>query len=720
MPSRPTPSVSDESGADGGPEGEGGIDSGVAPPVPGRRFAHEALTRPAQLPAAPAVFSGREAELRRAGELLDGSGEGPEVVVITGMGGVGKTSMALHWTHQLAPRYSDGQLYADLRGYGPDREPLSAADVLDGFLQALGVTAGDVPEQLAARAAMFRSLVADRRMLILLDNVATADQVLQVLPGAGSSLVVVTSRGTVPALVVRTGASLLTLRPPEHQEALTLFAARAGHDRVQAEPAAARDIVELSGRLPLALAVVAARVSAAPHLPLTAIAGDLRAAHGTLSAFRMSEAAFDVSAVLSWSYRELEGAPAQAFRRLCRHPGPDLNVEVAASMLGLPVARTRGLLASLVQAALLTEHRPGRWTIHDLVRAYGHDLALRTDDPDDRRATLERLLDHYLHAAQRADALLFKDRQPVAPERPGPGVIGTSTEPAAWFDAEHPALLSALELAVREGFDGHAWRLSCVLRGYLNRQGLWHHFQASQEAGHAAAVRCGEPAAEGRTLRGLALAYSNMGRYPEAHARLRRALAIFQSGGDHDAVAQTRSHIAFVFSEQGDWAAALEQYRLLLALCPPGADPARRAAALNAVSWANAKLGRYADAVAGAEEAISLAADVGPSRMADTWDTLGYAQFGLGDIDEGVNSYRRAIEIYRGHGFPIPTAACLRSFGTMLCRAGRTAEAREAYRQAMSLVAEVPGTQASRLRTELRHSLSDVMTRVPLNRRRRR
>ncbi|GAA2533300.1 AfsR/SARP family transcriptional regulator [Winogradskya humida] len=664
-------------------------------------------TRPAQLPPAPAVFAGRDSELRRADELLAAFGPGPAIVVIAGMGGVGKTSMALHWAHRLASRHYDGgQLYADLRGYGPYDEPLSPADVLDGFLQALGVTTAGIPGRLADRAALFRSLLADRRMLILLDNAATADQVLDLLPGAGTSLVIVTSRGTVPDLVVRTGAAMLVLRPPDHDEALALFAARAGHDRVRAERAAARDVLELSGRLPLALAVIGARAAASTHLPLSAIAADLHAASGTLSAFRRPDAAFDVAAVLSWSYRSLSDSAAEAFRQLCLHPGPDLSADAAASMLARPVAETRGLLAELVAAALLTEHRPGRWVVHDLVRAYGHEVGLDLDPPQQREEVFRRLLDHYLYAGRTANSRLFRRREPIVPDLPAPGVIEPDTDPVAWFDAEHPALLTALHAAAQQGFDRHAWQLSWVIRDYLNRQGLWHLLQTSQEAGYAAAVRGGEPRAEARTMWGLAIVESKLGRYPQAHVWLRRALAVFEESGDREAVVRTHVLTAFALSEQGDWAAALDHYRLTLALSGTGTHPAERAGALNAAAWASAKLGRYADAVADARTALELAAHLSPSRLAATWDTLGYACFGLGDAVEGAKSYRRAIELYRRHGAPALAAESLRSFASMLDRAGRSNEADEAYWEALTLVAGADGPHAAQLRAEISRTLA--------------
>jgi DNA-binding SARP family transcriptional activator/tetratricopeptide (TPR) repeat protein len=681
--------------------------SAVADTTDAPRTGSELRSRPAQLPAAPTHFTGRENELRRADQLLEGAGQRPAVVVFTGMGGVGKTSTALYWAHRLARRFGHGQLYTDLRGYGPGGQPLSPGEVLGGFLQALGVRPADVPEATEARAAMFRSLVADRRMLILLDNAAVADQVLDLVPGSGGSLAIVTSRGTLPALVVRTAAPLIALQPPGPDEALDLFTARVGPDRVRAEHTAARDIVALCGRLPLALAVVAARAAAAAHLPLATIAEDLRSTHGTLSAFRMPDEAYDARAVFSWSYHAIADEPAEAFRRLCLHPGPDLNAEVATSMLGRPPAETRGILAELVAAALVTEHALGRWKIHDLLRAYGHELTLSLDHPDERRATLHRLLDYYLHAGRESDSRLFRRREPAGTDDPLPGVVGTDAEPAAWFKDEHLALLSALDLAVREGFDRHAWQLSEVVRHYLNRQGLWHHMQASQTAGLAAAIRGGEPAAEARARWGAALAASNMGSYAEAHDHLRHAAALFERIGDRDGAERTSIFTAGVLDLQGRWQAALEQYRPLLALHPPGTDPTARARILIGVTWANTQLGRFAEAIADALEVIGMAAHLHPFRVADTWDTVGRAQAGLGDVDEATNSYRRAVDLYLEHKAPVWAAQSLRHLGDALAAADRGPEAEKAYREALALIEDTAGPQAMRLGAELERLLAN-------------
>ncbi|MDH6523032.1 DNA-binding SARP family transcriptional activator/Flp pilus assembly protein TadD [Streptomyces sp. SAI-135] len=662
--------------------------------------------RPAHLPASPAVFVGREEALRRADVLLAAGGPGPVITVISGMGGVGKTTLALRWAHRVAPDYADGQLYADLRGYGPGRDPAAPAEILGGFLQALGVAASDVPDHPEVRAGLFRSLVADRRMIILLDNAATTDQVRELLPGTGHCLVIVTSRGTLSGLLVRDGARLLTLLPPGHDEAAALFAARVGPDRVRAEPRATRDIVERSGRLPLALAVVAARAVVAEHIPLGVMADELNTAHGTLAAFRTPDASVDVSVVLSWSYRALGARPAEAFRRLCLHPGPHLSVDAAASMLALTRTETRILLDELAAAALLLEELPGRYAMHDLVRAFGQDRSRDQDDEQERRAVVHRLLDHYVHTTRLAAHQLFAIRHQILPERPVDGVICEAPEPADWYQSEYTALLAALDLADRERFDRHAWQLAALLRDHLNRQGMWHHLQVSQQTGVAAAVRSGDPAAEGRALWGLALADANMGRHQEACGHLHRALAIFTETGAREDAAATRSRIGYLLTEQGDHVAALEHAHETLALYPPGTDPARRAGALNSVSWLYAQLGQLEEAADHVRQALALDVHLSPYALADTWDTLGFIQARQERIDDAADSYRRAAAIYRRHGAHFREAGTLRALGDAYQRAGRARQAQDVYRQALERVSTTDDPGASRLGAELARLLA--------------
>ncbi|MFG1608390.1 BTAD domain-containing putative transcriptional regulator [Actinoplanes sp. NPDC049265] len=663
-------------------------DPGLTPDVP------PSAPVPRQLPAPLALFTGRDEVLERADALLD---RPSPMIVFAGMGGVGKTTTALHWAHRVAANYPDGQLYAELRGYG-DEPPATANDILDRFLRALG---SPIPADLDARAARFRELTTGRRMLVLLDNAVTADHVRDLLPGPGDSLVVVTSRGTLPELAVRAGARVVALHPPGHDEALAMLAARVGADRVRREPAAARDIVELSGRLPLALSVVAARVAGQDHLPLSRFAAELSATHGTLEAFGTTEAAIDVGTVLSWSYGRLEARTAEAFRLLCAHPGPDLTVEAAASMLARPAAETRAVLRSLVGAALLTEHLPHRYAMHDLVRAFGRETSAGRGD-DERRPALRRLLDHYVHTTTTAAKRIFRSIHLAEPEPAAPGALIPDPDPRAWFDAEHPALLAVFDVAEREGgFDGHLWRLAWALRDYLNRHGLWHHLQVSQNRGLAAAERSADPVAQGHSLWGVALAESNLGRHAAAEQHLRRALDIFTAIGDHQQTAVTDYRIAYVLSNAGEFEDALAHGLRMLDARPPGAGTAHRARVLNLVSDHCVQLGRFAEAAGYAREALDLAGDHGPFWRADTWETLAAAQSGLGDNEAAEASYRRSVALYRELGADFLAATTLRASGDAWRRAGRDDRARTAYREARELLPACEDPRAPNLDAEL-------------------
>jgi DNA-binding SARP family transcriptional activator/tetratricopeptide (TPR) repeat protein len=645
--------------------------------------------RPAQLPAVPAVFVGREHELRQD--------PGPAgILVIAGLSGVGKTTLALRWAHQHASRFDDGQLYADLCGYDPGRAPAEPADVLHGFLLALGVPAADIPADPSTRAGLFRTTLAGRRMLILLDNARSAEQVKDLLPGGGDSIVLVTSRGSLYGLIARTGARLIRVRPPDADEAIALVAGRLGARRAAAEPAATRDIVELCGRLPLALTVVAARAVAHEHLSLATIADELRGSRGALDALRTPDAAVDVRAALSWSYDALAERAAEVFRLLGTHPGPDLTADAASALLGRPVG---GVLTELASVHLLDEHRPGRYTMHDLVR----DFARETAGPEPDRAAARRMLDYYLHTSHAAAIIAFPSRYRVPIDPPVSGVICPEQD-ATWFDAEYPVLLAVLDQAARLGFDRHAWQLAWVLRDYLNRQGLWHHLQSAQDIGMAAAERTRDPLAVAHSLRGTAHADTNMGRFQPAVDRLRRALAIFTADGDREAIADCRRQIVYVLGQQGDIEASLAEALQVLGLYPPGADPGRRATALNAVSWNNAILGRFESALAYAREAIALGSSLGPYALADTYDTLGYVQAGTGDLDAAEISYRRAVEIYRGQGAVYRAADSLRSLAERL----DTRRAQAAYREALALLADADDPRAPALIAQLEDRLRRV------------
>jgi hypothetical protein len=366
---------------------------------------------PAQLPANVAGFSGRARYLSRLQALLEDHGtdpEGPSEVVIsaiTGPAGVGKTTLALHWAHQVADRFPDGQLYVNLKGFHRSGNAMAPAEALRGFLAALGVPPDRLPSDLDSLVGLYRSRLAGRRILVLLDNARDADQVRPLLPGSPTCLAIVTSRDQLVSLVATEAARLLVLDLLSPDEAHTLLARRLGADRLAAEPAATSEIITRCARLPLALAIVAARAITCPDHPLEALAADLRDPHhGTLAALTTGDASTDIRAVFSGSYRTLSPAAARLFRLLALHRGPDIDRTAAASLAALPAHQVRGLLGELTRVHLLTERSPGGYAFHDLLRAFASELCETHDPEEARRDAQARMLDRYLHPGYAGEA----------------------------------------------------------------------------------------------------------------------------------------------------------------------------------------------------------------------------------------------------------------------------------------------------------------------------
>jgi hypothetical protein len=349
---------------------------------------------PRQLPADTAGFTGRGPELLELGRLLSQSGRPPAVVIsaIAGTAGTGKTTLAVHWAHRVAGRFPDGQLYVNLRGFHPTGTPVTPAEAIRGFLDALGIPPQRIPTSLDAQAALYRSLLAERRMLIVLDNAACSEQVRPLLPASPTCLVLVTSRHHLTSLTVLEAAHPITLDLLSTTEARQLLAQRLGADRVEAEPHAVEQIITGCARLPLALAIVAARAATHPRFPLATIAVQLRQTRSRLDALTGDEPATDLRAVFSWSYHTLSAEAARLFRLAGLHPGPDISTPAVASLAGLPPPHVPPLLAELTGAHLLTEHTPGRYSLHDLLRAYATEQAHHHDSEKQHHAATTRVV----------------------------------------------------------------------------------------------------------------------------------------------------------------------------------------------------------------------------------------------------------------------------------------------------------------------------------------
>jgi DNA-binding SARP family transcriptional activator len=446
---------------------------------------------PRELPLAVPGFTGRSAELEALTRLLDQSGaHAPETVVISaidGMAGVGKTTLALSWAHRVAGLFPDGQLYVDLRGFDPSGVPVASAQAVRGFLDALGVPPQRIPPGPDAQAGLYRGLVADKQMLIVLDNARDEQQVRPLLPASPASFVLVTSRSQLVGLAATDGARLLSLDVLTHDEAVRLLTARLGNDRAAAEPGALGEIAALCGRLPLALAVAAARASARPHFPLAALATELRGSAGRLDVLDSADPAASVRAVFSWSYRQLSPGAARLFLLLGLHTGPDISVLATASLAAVDEPRARRLLGELARGCLITEHAPGRYAFHDLLRVYAAEQAHALESDDELRTATRRMLDYYLHTAHRAAMLVDPLRDPLPLPAPAPGVsldpFADHGEALAWCEAQFAVLLAVAAAAAASGFDRHAWQIPWAITGFLNRRAHWNEWHSAEGCG---------------------------------------------------------------------------------------------------------------------------------------------------------------------------------------------------------------------------------------------
>jgi hypothetical protein len=366
---------------------------------------------PRQLPAGRRQFVGRQDELDELTALLDAAVPESGTVIITaiaGTAGIGKTALAMHWAHQIKSRFPDGQLHVNLRGFDP-QAPVDSGQALRGFLEALGVVPSGIPDDLDARAAVYRTVVADRHLLIMLDNAASADQVRPLLPNTPTCLVIVTSRNRLDGLAVREGAHRITLKVLPTKDALDLLAQRITPDRLATEPEAAADLINLCARLPLALSIVAAR--AANH-PLHHLVRQLEDERSRLDILDLGDPDLDIRAVFSWSYHALSPEAARLFRLLGLHPGPDIDRHACAALIERP------RLTELTAAHLVEEYRPDRFRFHDLLRAYAAECAEKDEPPSGRHNAIRALIKYYIAAATLADFRIQPCRDGVVRTEP--------------------------------------------------------------------------------------------------------------------------------------------------------------------------------------------------------------------------------------------------------------------------------------------------------------
>lgn len=480
---------------------------------------------PRMLPPAPVPFEGRERELRS----ITG-----EVVVLSAIGGMGKTWLALRWAHDNLKRFPDGQLFADLRGFDPaGQPPLPTETVLHGFLSALGVPPGELPVDRTAQANLYRSLVSGRRMLILLDNAHDAGQIADLLPGTPSCTVLITSRDRIRGLAAAQSPALNALT---EDEARALLTRRLGEEEVDAKPEAVDEILSQCAGLPLALAIAAARMAANPKLSLRTTAAELRSIESGIDELDPGNPAARLEVVLEVCSRWLMERHQDIFGLLGLAPGPDITLAAAANLIDGPIAEARTALRALARHSLVDEHLPGRWRMHDLVRLHAVKDAGWRHSPEERRDALRRLVHFFLHTAHRAAALLDPARQPVdlgsppsgcAPQRPADSAAALD-----WFEAEHPGLLAVQRLAVEHAWDEQVWQFASALSTFHSARGRVHDELAVWRLALSAAERLDDPAARALSHRCLGDVHVKIDDLDKALEHLRVALSLYEASED--------------------------------------------------------------------------------------------------------------------------------------------------------------------------------------------
>lgn len=665
---------------------------------------------PRQLPRAVAHFAGRAEELAALGGLLtDTENRATSVVpLIVGAAGVGKTTLAVHWASRLAGRFPAGQIYVNLRGFDPSGTPVSPSTAIRMILDAFQIPAEQIPASPDAQIGFYRSLLADRRVLIVLDNARTEEQVRPLLPGSSAPLVVVTSRRRLTGLVITDNARTVELGVLDRGGARDLLACRAGAGRAAVEPLAVDELVELCSRLPLALAIAGARAAASPGRPLAGLAAELKDGRRHLDALDTADPATSIRAVFSWSYQSLSTPAAQMFRLLALHPGPDIATRAAASLAALGLTGARRALSELTDAHLVARSGAGRLGFHDLLRAYAAEQAAAVDSPAQRHAAAGRLLNYYAHAAHGAARLINPVREaPGLPVPPLPTGLAPD-EPADdvramdWFEAEHQALVRMIALAAETGFHAQACLLAWSVADFFDRRGYFQDWISTQRIATSAAGRLGEPALQARACRTLGRACTELGEYHEAFNHLRTGLSLYARLGDRSGQAHSLLAVARVLEYLNRPGKALGCCAQAARLFEAVSDRGAQARALNGIGWFHAHLGAHRRAIAYCEQALSLhKSQKDRHGEASTWDSIGYAWHLHGDYRQAVTCYESALRLFEELGDRKFQAGTLRRMGDSQQLAGNTAAAAAAWRRAEAILSDLRRPDAARLRSTL-------------------
>ncbi|MEV0384775.1 tetratricopeptide repeat protein [Nonomuraea sp. NPDC050643] len=687
-----------------------------APSTPPPAAAAPPRVVPEQLPLDVRGFTARTAELARLDGMLAEAADHPTALIISavsGSAGVGKTALAVHWAHRVSSAFPDGQLYLNLRGYDL-AAPMTAGEALAGLLVAMGVPGPDLPLETDQRAARYRTEVSGRRMLIILDNASSVEQVRPLLPGSATCVVVVTSRDSLAGLVVLHGASRLDLDLLSAGDAIALLRTLIG-PRVDAEPGAAAVLAAQCARLPLALRVAAELATARPAATLAELAGELADQQRRLDLLNAGgDPRAAVRAVFSWSYQRLPDGTARAFRLLGLHPGPDFDAEAAAALADVDSARAARLLGELAGASLIEQRAGGRYAFHDLLRLYAREHAR---DEEDEPAASRRLHDHYLRTADAAARLLYPEklRLPSAtePRPPQPPRFTDDTQAMAWLEAERGNLIAIAQHTAEHGPHRVAWLLTDTLRGYFWLRMYAADWLALGLTGLAAARADDALAAQATAELSLADAYRHLARFEDAVEHYTSAAELFQQAEWPDGQAAALGNLSSVHFDSGRLVEAAATLTQALAVNRRTDRLAGQAASLGNLGLIHGALGRLEQAVEFIEQALALDRKLGfAGAEAIDLSNLGEAWQLLGRMDRALPLLSQALDTQRKLGDRDTECETLRILADLHCDIGRDEQALGYARSALTLAYD---TGNRRFEAEAHNSVAAVHQRLGLS-----
>jgi DNA-binding SARP family transcriptional activator/tetratricopeptide (TPR) repeat protein len=647
---------------------------------------------PSQLPQRPADFVGRAAQL----SALDGLVRHVAPVAlatVVGGSGVGKTSLALSWAHRVKAQFPDGQLYVDLRGYGPD-QPALPEDVLGAFLRAFGVDGTAIPEDPAERAARFRTLADGKRLLVVLDNARSSEQVRPLLPGSETCRVVVTSRDSLAGLVAREGAHRIHLDRMTDNEATELLVTLLG-DRPDAETGAVVALAARCAGLPLALRIAAERLRSRPHYRVADLVAELSDEHARLDVLDSGEEYTSVRAVFAASYDNLPTAAARLFRLFGIHPGYDVDAIALAALADAEPRETRRLIDILVRAHLAEESAPGRYAMHDLLWSYATDLAVSTDPPEARRSAIARLLDHYLHTASRAAQVIFPDD--VDDSLDAADAPGTPDYDAGihWLDTERVNLLRGVEVARAANRPAYITDLSRVLSWYLDVSGRLDDAWRLHNTALTVATERQDRVAEATALRGLGLVHFRGHRYAESASVTEPALALYEASGAVVAAASTHNALGVLYAFMGRADDAVRSMRLSIDMYRTiDRDSLRACRPLIGLGQHQRRRGDIEAARQHLHEAYAIA-ETGGLLVSQA-----HASYGLTGVYRDIERFpeafdfaRRTVRLARRARFRFLEGLALQRLGTIHARLGEFDEAQRRHGEALDIGRTTGSTQ---------------------------